>query len=203
MIIRACFLTALIVGSYLYGKKDREPEPSKLDIVFMEEFFARMEDMQSMDLVRLDYLRKASKAKGYQWRTSDIAKLSPYFELQDVPVEAGIGVLMAENSGHSSKMGITILARSIRATVRRSEQDFAASARLLRRGTFWFLLDNPDIYNEFRAKKIYRPDPEVLISEYAEEWVDYVVAKIYRPSSHPESWRDTVLRELKKRRVDK
>ncbi|KKM13188.1 hypothetical protein LCGC14_1718780 [marine sediment metagenome] len=159
--------------------------------------------MQSMDLVRLDYLRKASKTKGYQWRTSDIAKLSPYFEIQDVPIEAGIGVLMAENSGHSSKMGITILARSIRGTVRRSEQDFAASARLLRRGTFWFLLDNPDIYNAFRAQKIYRPDPEDFIWEYRTRWVDYVVKKIYRPRSNPESWRNTVLRELNKRGVKK
>ncbi len=184
---------------YLSGKNSQEIQPSRLDAAIMEEFVEMIKDHQSMALVRADYLRKAAGAKGYQWRTEDIAKLEPYFEDHDVPVEAGIGVLMAENSGHSSKMGITILSRAIRATVRRSEQDFAASARLLRRGTFWFLLDNPDIYNAFRAKHEFRADPEDLIWEYKTRWVDYIVKRVYRPGSNRESWRKTVLRELTKR----
>lgn len=199
---RLLFLILFGVGIYFAyrgGQISAIREQSKLDAVFVEEFFWRMADVQSMDQVRLDYLRSASGQKGYQWRTEDVAKLVPYFELHDVPAGAGIGVLMAENSGHSSKMGITLLARSVRATTRKSEQDYAASARLLRRGTFWFLLDNEDVYREFRAKGIYRPDPEELILDYAERWVAYIVKNVYRPRANPESWGRTVLRELTKK----
>ncbi len=124
--------------------------------------------------------------------------MAPYFENHDVLVGAGNGILMAEASGHSSKMGITLLARNIRATVRRSEQDFAAAARLLRRGTYWYLLDNPDIYEKLRAQGKYRPEPEEIILVDPARWAHYIRIKVYRPKWHPENWEKTLLREVLK-----
>lgn len=187
-----------MAGCFFAGTHFRKPPLSQVDAAVAEEFFTRMEDVQSMDLVRADYLRKAAGIKGPQWRVDDVAKLTPYFELHDVLVGAGRGILMAEASGHSSKMGITLLARCIRATVRRSEQDFAAAARFIRRGTYWYLLDNPDIYEKLRAQGKSRPEPEEIILVDPARWAHYMRTKVYRPRWNPENWEKTLLREVKK-----
>ncbi len=151
-----------------------------------------------MALVRADYHRRAADIKGYKWRTDDIAKLDPYFELHDVSRGVGIGILMAEDSGHSTKMGVDLIARSIRATTRMSEQNFHAAARLMRRACFWYLLDNPDVYETLRVRKKYRMEPEEIIWVDPERWVIYARDKVYKPGSDPEGWKDTVLRQVKK-----
>lgn len=144
--------------------------------------------MQALELVKIDYLKRAANIKGYNWGAQDVADLTAHFQTQDIPPEFGIAIMKRENASRSSKMGITILSRAIRATIRPSERDYAASARLIRRGLFWFLLENPDIYNEFRKNHPGRAEPEDLIIEYRTKFWEFVGHKVYKPADHRESW---------------
>lgn len=179
----------------------------------VEKLLFVIEDRQSQELVMQDFVQQYSDSigpNGYRWTAEDKGRLAPYYLKHDIPVEAGFAILMAENSGAGSKMGIlwswvkskmgiSLFGRGIRATTRKSEWDYAASAMLLDRGTYRFLLSRPDIYAKMHKRYLKNPkqNQEDLILDHPDDWSEFIVYKIYKPGNK-EMWKSVMLRELKK-----